>query len=151
MVGANGITGVKSLSLDSVDKNKLFVASIFGGQIHVYNFPASPKALVKKQGFKRLQKIKFDFIMDNLATDSDFKWLYLTGHGAPGELFKHYQDRDQVIAPSVAYRLSLEQMLGGFFGTRGEMGEVKVEKLVVDNKVSSFNAKRKEHTSCNVS
>jgi len=135
MVGANGIAGSRMLNTGSKQDNKLYIASIFAGQIHIYNFPASPKAVKSKEGFKFLHKVQTDFVMDNLAIDADENWLYMAGHGQPYFLFQHFEEPEKVSSPSVSYRLSLKDLNGKFYGSHGEIGEVRIQKVLLDKMV----------------
>ncbi|RVD86707.1 uncharacterized protein DFL_004969 [Arthrobotrys flagrans] len=128
---ANGIAGFNPRQLDSthVLANMVFVASILEGIVTAYRYV--PGKAAEKGGFVKLRDFAFDFVMDNLAISQDGRWLYLTGHGEPAKLDWHWRSPNEVSSASVSYRMSLTE-LGAYFGKRGEMGESRVEKIVVD-------------------
>ncbi|KAK6345061.1 Serum paraoxonase/arylesterase 2 [Orbilia javanica] len=128
---ANGIVGFHRSQFDSthVLANMVFVASILEGVVMAYRY--IPGKVAENGGFVKLREFNFDFVMDNLAISQDGKWLYLTGHGEPANLGWHWRSPDEVPSASVSYRMSLAE-LGSYFGTKGEMGESRVEKIVVD-------------------
>ncbi|KAK6496535.1 Serum paraoxonase/arylesterase 2 [Arthrobotrys musiformis] len=128
---ANGIAGFQSHKLDSAPglANMVFVASILEGVVIAYRY--APGKVTEKGGFLKLRSFDFDFVMDNLAISQDGRWLYLTGHGEPANLDWHWRSPNNIPSASVSYRMSLTE-LGSHFGNRGEMGEPRVEKIVVD-------------------
>ncbi|KAF3939825.1 hypothetical protein ABW19_dt0203880 [Dactylella cylindrospora] len=107
--------------------------------VSAFRYQGKPKNVVLKGGLTRLGQFSFDFIMDNIALSGDSKWMYLAGHGEPLNLHSHWETPGQISSPSVSYRMSLVELEGGFFGTKGEVGEPRVEKLVVDRSGSMGN------------
>lgn len=139
--GINGYhhaQGIKEMPTSS--SNTLFVAAIMDGTISVYQYDDAPENIVNRKGFLKVKKIVFDFVMDNLMISSDKQWLYLTGHGEPTLLAKHWSKPAQIASPSIAYRMSLAELRGGFFGKKGEVGEPIVQRLLVDRTGSLINA-----------
>ncbi|KAK6520376.1 Serum paraoxonase/arylesterase 2 [Arthrobotrys conoides] len=128
---ANGIAGFNNRQFDSTQVlgNMVFIASILEGTVAAYRY--LPGGVVEKGGFVKLREFAFDFVMDNLAISQDGRWLYLTGHGEPANLDLHWRSPLEVPSASVSYRMSLAE-LGAYFGNNGEMGESRVERVVVD-------------------
>ncbi|EGX44420.1 hypothetical protein AOL_s00193g2 [Orbilia oligospora ATCC 24927] len=128
---ANGIAGFNNRQLDSANvlSNMVFVASILEGTVTAYRYVSG--RVVEKGGLVKLREFAFDFVMDNLAISQDGRWLYITGHGEPAKLDSHWRSPAEVPSASVSYRMSLTE-LGAYFGNKGEMGESRVEKIVVD-------------------
>ncbi|EWC45773.1 hypothetical protein DRE_05110 [Drechslerella stenobrocha 248] len=124
LANANGITGFRD-----PQNPVLFVAAILDCRITAYNY--KPGAILASGGLTKLKDFTLDFVMDNLAISKDSKWLYFAGHGEPQNLPKHWAKPDEISSASMAYRMSLTE-LGGHFGTRGETGESRVEKIVMD-------------------
>ncbi|KAJ6264346.1 hypothetical protein Dda_0491 [Drechslerella dactyloides] len=130
LANANGIAGFQPASLTSpAPRNTLFVAAILDGRVTAYNY--KPGAVLSADGLTKLKAFNLDIIMDNLAVSADGKWLYMAGHGEPQTLPQHFAAPEEVASAGVTYRVSLTE-LGGHFGTRGETGESRVEKIVVD-------------------
>ena len=105
----------------------MFVASILDGVVTAYRY--IPGKVTETGGFIKLRDFTFDFVMDNLAISQDGRWLYLTGHGEPGKLDRHWKSPDDFPSASVSYRMSLTE-LGAYFGNKGEIGESRVERIV---------------------
>ncbi|EPS40404.1 hypothetical protein H072_5782 [Dactylellina haptotyla CBS 200.50] len=97
--------------------------------LHAYRY--EPGRVLQRDGFAKLKEFSFDFVMDNLAISQDSKWLYLTGHGEPSNLDSHWRSPEKVPSAAISYRMSLTE-LGDYFGNQGEIGESRVEKIVVD-------------------
>ncbi|KAK6339033.1 Serum paraoxonase/arylesterase 2 [Orbilia brochopaga] len=132
VVNANGIAGFQSSQPGAPpSRNTLFVAAILDGTVTAYNYNPNPQTILTKNGLTKLKTFTLDLIMDNLSISPDDKWLYMAGHGEPSKLPEHWAAPDVVASASVAYRVSLTE-LGGHFGTRGETGDSRVEKVVVD-------------------
>ncbi|KAK6340491.1 Serum paraoxonase/arylesterase 2 [Orbilia blumenaviensis] len=128
---ANGIAGFPDHKFNSAPAlvNMMFVASILEGTVSAYRYV--PGKVTEKGGFVKIRDFTFDFVMDNLAISQDGRWLYLTGHGEPGNLDRHWRAPNNVPSASVSYRMSLIE-LGAYFGNKGEIGESRIEKIVVD-------------------
>ncbi|KAK6539133.1 Serum paraoxonase/arylesterase 2, variant 4 [Orbilia ellipsospora] len=129
---ANGITGFQNEEFRHLNPhlaNVIFVASILDGMVTAYRY--EPGRVIEKNGLVKLKDYSFDFVMDNLAISRDSRWLYLAGHGQPAKLGDHWETPGKVSSASISYRMSLTE-LGEYFGNKGEIGESRVERIVVD-------------------